>query len=201
MRRHEQATLEDLIPPEMVRLVLSDAGSLPLTLTETRQAVVLHLDLCSYTTMAATLPSVRLAKLMHAIFSAFDARLAELDAKRAGVFKMDTIGDAYIAAAFLSASEAEDAHARNVSICLCMEAIAGAMVSVIEGFGRDLKQEAVCLECRVGIDMGTVVAGMHGIAQVGAQVAGREGACEVGGWGVGGSGGGAQVWDRNLPNL
>ena len=77
----------------------------------------LHLDLRDYTGLMDTKGSQNTAALVDAIFCAFDACVRELG-EESKVFKVDTVGDAYEAAAFFScgADEREDV-GRKADIC------------------------------------------------------------------------------------
>ncbi len=65
---------------------------------EAYTAVVVQLDLCQFTSLTGAMAAIEVAEMVHALFSAFDAAVCRL-----GLFKMDTIGDAYVVAGFLPA--------------------------------------------------------------------------------------------------
>ena len=60
------------------------------------RAVVLQLDLVAYTELAQSISALEVAQMLHQIFGAFDFEVQKLD-----LFKMDTVGDAYIVAGWL----------------------------------------------------------------------------------------------------
>lgn len=66
--------------------------------------MVLQLDLCDFTTFSKSVEASELAAVMHVIFSEFDAALAS----HPQVHKLDTIGDAYMAAVFLPGQQWAD---------------------------------------------------------------------------------------------
>ena len=103
-----QDTLQDLIPGELISMVLAESSEvrLPITSTYSGHAVVLSMDLCNYSAFVAQTSSSQVARHMHGIFSAFDAILSDSHAVSNGLFKMDTIGDAYVACAFLVPEDA-----------------------------------------------------------------------------------------------
>jgi len=126
--------LKNLLPLDMVDLVLSlhfqqGHESLPVTVFRERRAIVLHLDLKNYTGLTRTLLVRELAQHIDNIFRQFDTLVTDSGAKRLGLFKIDTIGDAYEAAAWLSDSydgtcttreEYEAVQQRDVDVCRCM---------------------------------------------------------------------------------
>jgi len=126
--------LKNLLPLDMVDLVLSlhfqqGHESLPVTVFRERRAIVLHLDLKNYTGLTRSLLVRELAQHIDNIFRQFDTLVTDSGAKRLGLFKIDTIGDAYEAAAWLSDSydgtcttreEYEALQQRDVDVCRCM---------------------------------------------------------------------------------
>ena len=156
-----KATLEDLVPKELLDMVVSASEvSLPMTKTYSCEAVVLRLDLCNYTALAASISSAQLAQHIHALFSAFDTILSDTQATSNGLFKMDTIGDAYVAAAWLQ--DAQDGQTRNGERCQCLLDVAHAMIDAIACYNEE---HCTTLECRIGMDCGPVTAGMQGLLQ------------------------------------
>ena len=88
---------------------------------------------------------------MHKLFTYFD------DTVHAnGLFKMDTIGDAYIVAALLS----QDQGSRKQ--CLGMMAVARAMIEALGQHHRDTGEQ---LHCRIGLAVGDVTTGVLGHLQ------------------------------------
>jgi len=153
--------LLDLVPASMVSTVLS-ADQLPVTTSVRRRAVLLQMDLCNYTALASSIPSDQLARHVHSIFSKIDEILLEPRAQAKGLFKMDTIGDAYVAAAWLEESSRLGAAANNSEICRCMLDAAYAM---IDALARYSECSGTAFDCRIGVDAGEVVAGMQGQLQ------------------------------------
>lgn len=102
--------------------------------------------------------------MMHALFSAFDGAVL-----RRRLFKMDTVGDAYICAAFAPAETPESYDATVASIvgmCCDVLAVAGDMLSAVEEF-RTGSGPAGGLQvgCRIGVSAGTVLCGALGRLQ------------------------------------
>jgi len=176
--RHMRAMLQDLLPNVLLRdnfydklvhqnIAASAQANLPLDVMhpskivriseicprEERQAVVLVFDMGGFTELCRQEGNVVLANIMHELFSSFDAAVRTVD----GLFKMDTIGDAYIAAHMLSTdpSEIRDTYYK-------MLWLSGVMLSTI----NDVKdQRSKNVQCRIGIASGLVVAGALGWLQ------------------------------------
>jgi class 3 adenylate cyclase len=64
------------------------------------EAVVLQLDICGFTQFSREVTAMELALTLHHVFSVFDSYVQRLH-----LFKMDTVGDAYIVAAWLVQDE------------------------------------------------------------------------------------------------
>ena len=138
--------LRNLLPLDMVDLVLSlhfrqGHESLPVTIFRERRAIVLHLDLKNYTGLTRSLLVRDLAQHIDNIFRQFDALVTDSRATRLGLFKIDTIGDAYEAAAWLSDSydgtcttleECEALQQRDVDVCRCMVRVCAVCCSVLQ---------------------------------------------------------------------
>ena len=94
-----------------------------------------------------------MALLMHKLFTYFD------DTVHAnGLFKMDTVGDAYIVAALLERDDA-DAQARA---CKGMLEVAKAMILGLERHHSETGQR---IQCRIGVAVGEVTTGVLGHLQ------------------------------------
>ena len=91
--------------------------------------------------------------------------------KQYGLFKIDTIGDAYEAAAWLQDSDEEEANEdekiarrkRNAEVCSCVVNIAWEMVSAVKSYAA---KHDTPIQCRIGVSSGQVLAGMLGKLQV-----------------------------------
>ncbi|KAJ1488672.1 nucleotide cyclase [Baffinella frigidus] len=106
---------------------------------ETRIVVVLVLDLCN----------LSIITYINNIFSAFDREV-----KKQGLFKMDTIGDAYVAAGWLNSLDPAEATER----CAAMIRLSQRLLRVLAVSGQDVR-------CRIGISKGVVYAGVLGRLQ------------------------------------
>jgi class 3 adenylate cyclase/AmiR/NasT family two-component response regulator len=111
------------------------------------EATILFADIVNFTPVSAKLHPLKLVKLLNEIFSAFD-RLAE----SFGLEKIKTIGDAYMVAGGVPLPRSDHAEA-------IME-MAIAMRREIRKFRGELSKP---LQLRIGINTGTVVAGVIGL--------------------------------------
>ncbi|MDY7013655.1 MAG: PAS domain S-box protein, partial [Cyanobacteriota bacterium] len=107
---------------------------------------ILFADIVGFTPLAASMSPTELVELLNQIFSRFDA-LAEAY----GLEKIKTIGDAYLAVGGLPLPKPDHAEA--------VAEIALGMLNAIADF-KDARGEALSL--RVGINTGSVVAGVIG---------------------------------------
>ncbi|KAJ1493673.1 nucleotide cyclase [Baffinella frigidus] len=111
---------------------------------ETRLVVVLVLDLCNFTKFSQEGTPLQL--------------ILDREVKKQGLFKMDTIGDAYVAAGWLNSLDPAEATER----CAAMICLSQRMLKVLEDHrevsGKDLR-------CRIGISTGEVYAGVLGRLQ------------------------------------
>jgi class 3 adenylate cyclase len=146
----------------------------PLPLYE-RFAIVLQLDICSFTEFAQQLSALELARTLHQIFSRFDSTVRSLN-----LFKMDTVGDAYIAAAWLTPhqdhsiprlKDSDLAHfcvkekteymsAQKASQSILW--LAGVMLDTLDTYRS---KAGLQVSARIGIGIGKVVVGSLGCMQ------------------------------------
>ena len=109
-------------------------------------ATLLFADIVGFTALSRRLTAAQLLRLLDALFSGFDAV-----AERRGLEKIKTIGDAYFAAAGLSAAERRPAD-RAAGMALDLRRVAALT-------GR---RWGLPLELRIGIHTGPVVSGVLG---------------------------------------
>ena len=159
--------LFDLLPEAFARRMLLLSAPPP---CERRRAAVLQLDVVGFTAMSAALPPMEVAATMHSLFSAFDAVVRDY-----GLFKMDTVGDAYICAGFFPGMDdyemESDADLNSVTssdggsaalVCAGLLAASKAMLQVVETTQWSKTSPAAC---RIGISAGSIVAGGLGKLQ------------------------------------
>jgi class 3 adenylate cyclase len=148
---HLRAILHDLLPPSIARTMIR-ISSRPRP--ESCRAAVLQLDICKFTVLAQTLAPLDLARLIHRLFQRFDAEV-----QRQKLFKMDTIGDAYIVAGLLP-----DTYARisTQRVCHGLVEVARVMIQTLEKHTAETGQQVAC---RIGVAVGTVVTAVLGKLQ------------------------------------
>ena len=133
-----------------------------------------QLDICGFTSLSATTRPLEIAQSVNMLFSEFDKAVTGRN-----LFKVDTIGDAYIIVGWLhrrhSQSETGDdaSHAclpgmaeatcdselEDVQQCADMLCVAGDMLKIVN---RLRSQTATPWNVRIGIAIGSVIAGMLG---------------------------------------
>jgi class 3 adenylate cyclase/CheY-like chemotaxis protein len=110
------------------------------------EATILFCDVVGFTTLSQQLTADRTIDFLSKIFSAFDRLAAE-----AGVEKIKTIGDAYMAAA--GVPEAQPDHVERIV------ALAPRMLDAVAGVAAATELE---LKARIGIHTGPIMAGVIG---------------------------------------
>ena len=106
---------------------------------------LLYSDICSFTTMSSTMDASKVSSFLNRIFKKFD-RLAHLH----GVQKVDTVGDAYIAATNLLEDQPDD-HAARLARFAC-DMLAAARTTLID----EEDPAGACVSIRVGLHCGPV---------------------------------------------
>jgi len=144
--------------------------------------VALQLDICGFTNLSSSLSPASLANAVHKLFSDFDNAVLGRN-----LFKVDTIGDAYIVVGWLHRSssqkvgsslsssltlpilkEAEDDPAApddeldDVNQCADILSLAGEVLEIINCHRHT---SSIPWDARIGISLGNVVAGMLGDRQ------------------------------------
>uniref|UniRef100_A0A061S2V4 Two-component system, OmpR family, response regulator ResD n=1 Tax=Tetraselmis sp. GSL018 TaxID=582737 RepID=A0A061S2V4_9CHLO len=136
--------LKEILPSSVIhRLHLGEnliADSLP-------DVTVLFSDIVGFTDLAASVPTTDVVQMLDSLFRTFDD-LTE----RHGVYKVETIGDAYMVVAGLDEGGRADNAERALSMARDMIAAAGSM----------LRPDRAALEIRVGLHAGPAYAGVVG---------------------------------------
>jgi adenylate cyclase len=146
--RREQHKSEKLLLNILPQAIVAQLKQFQGSLAERfDHATVMFADIVDFTTLATALRPLELVDMLNQIFSAFD-RLAE----KYGLEKIKTIGDAYMVVGGLPIPRA--GHAKAV-IEMALE-----MQTVVQDFTRP---DGRPLQLRVGINTGSVVAGVIGI--------------------------------------
>ena len=136
--------LKEMLPESIIHRLKEGERSIS---DEHEEVTIIFTDIVSFTNLSATHSTQDVIQMLDTLFSQFD----ELTDKY-GIYKVETIGDAYMAVAGLdSASRADQAH-RAVSLAADMVA-AASKIKMPNG-------EAI--EIRAGIHTGTVHAGVVG---------------------------------------
>jgi len=167
---HElQSVLSDLLPEDVAAKILENPRAhLP---PEKKEVVALHLDLCNFTHISQTVTPLKLIRAIHEVFSEFDDHLM-----LHGLFKVDTIGDAYVAVGFLPSScsygtsRGKKSNAECFHACQSMMHVARLMLTTLSKFR---KRRDIDLRCRIGISRGSVFAGVLGTLQPRYQLLGK----------------------------
>jgi len=142
-KRKSEALLLNILPPSIVKRMRH--GELKIA-DQVQEATILFCDLAGFTALSGTMPAERVLDFLGEIFTQFDALAAE-----AGVEKIKTIGDAYMAAAGIPEPQAD--HAQRIA------RLAPRMMRAV----RDVAgATGLKLEARIGIHSGPVVAGVVG---------------------------------------
>ena len=178
--------LFDLIPPvyalQLIKNELSDSKILTAMGCENFRVVALQLDLCGFTNLSSSLRPASLANAVHMLFSDFDDAVLGRN-----LFKVDTIGDAYIVVGWLHKnssqkadfggsvlrlpsmkegaedSEAPDDELDDVKQCADILSLAGELLEIINRHRHT--SPSIPWDARIGISIGNAVAGVLGDRQ------------------------------------
>jgi len=137
--------LVSLLPPVVIREIRDQKD---LIAHSFQDVSVLFCDIVSFTTLSHRLKSEKLVTLLNDLFSRFDDLSSEYD-----VYKVETIGDAYVACA--GVVEADPFHAETLTH------FALAMVAAVAELPK-LPGEEHGINVRVGIHSGPIIAGVVG---------------------------------------
>jgi class 3 adenylate cyclase len=145
------------------------------------RVVALQLDLCGFTNLSSSLRPASLANAVHMLFSDFDDAVLGRN-----LFKVDTIGDAYIVVGWLHRrtsqnadfggsvlsvpivkegaedSEAPDDELDDVNQCADILSLAGELLEIMN---RHRHTSSIPWDARIGISLGNAVAGVLGDRQ------------------------------------
>jgi class 3 adenylate cyclase len=177
--------LFDLIPPvyalQLIKNELSDSKILTPMECGNFRVVALQLDICGFTNLSSSLRPASLANAVHMLFSDFDDAVLGRN-----LFKVDTIGDAYIVVGWLHRissrkadfdesvlsvpimtegaehSEAPDDELHDVNHCADILSLAGELLEIMN---RHRHTSTIPWDARIGISLGNVVAGVLGDRQ------------------------------------
>ena len=130
-----------------------------------KNAFVLQLDICGFTEFSQQVSAMDLALVLHHLFSAFDSTVESLR-----LFKMDTVGDAYIVAAFLPDADGNELPENSKeSVQLTSEGLAHRMLwlasSMLGTLEKYRTKSGEKVQARIGVAAGKVVVGAMGSLQ------------------------------------
>ncbi|EKX54259.1 hypothetical protein GUITHDRAFT_51205, partial [Guillardia theta CCMP2712] len=120
-------------------------------------AVVLQLDLCSFTKMSQERSAMDMATMVHELFLTFDRGVMQR-----GLYKMDTVGDAYIVAGWLSCDRDWFLQDDTRSRCSTVLSLAHLMLESMAEYRKRTGKE---VNCRIGVSIGVVATGLLGRMQ------------------------------------
>ncbi len=175
--------LFDLIPPvnalQLIKNELSDSKILTKIECGNFRVVALQLDLCGFTNLSSSLRPASLANAVNMLFSDFDDAVLGRN-----LFKVDTIGDAYIVVGWLhrnssqkavlslpimkegaedsESTEAPDDELDDVNQCADILSLAGDLLEIIN---RHRHTSSIPWNARIGVSLGNAVAGVLGDRQ------------------------------------
>jgi class 3 adenylate cyclase len=141
---HAQHTklLHEIMPAHIVQRLVSGENCI----AESQQCVtILFSDIVGWTNIAESIPTCAVIALLNELFSAFDALL-----DKHGVYKVETIGDAYMVAA------GHDGCADHAKRVICMGL---AMLEAVKGVRPPPQMR---LQIRVGVHSGPAFTGVVG---------------------------------------
>lgn len=143
LNRENERLLLNVLPASIAERLKAQEGTIADRFDDVS---VLFADIVGFTALSSRLPATELVDLLNGVFTAFDGLV---DAH--GLEKIKTVGDAYMVAGGLL--ESREHH---------LEAMASFALEMIEVI-RSRTDEASPLEIRIGMHVGSVVAGVIGI--------------------------------------
>ncbi|NEP60967.1 MAG: PAS domain S-box protein [Symploca sp. SIO2G7] len=143
-KNKSERLLLNILPQPIAEQLKQAQGSLA---QQFDQVTILFADIVGFTPLSSQMPPLELINFLNQIFSAFD-QLAD----KHGVEKIKTIGDAYMVAGGLPVPQ--DNHT---------EAIANMALDMQQAITSIQEQQGKSFQIRIGINTGSVVAGVIGI--------------------------------------
>ncbi len=143
-RRQTERLLVNILPYQIAHRLKSKQQTIADSFDD---VTVIFADLVEFTVASNQVAAKDLVSLLNDIFSAFD-QLAE----KYGIEKIKTIGDAYMAAAGLPMQRRDHA-----------DAAASMSLEMQQVVGRFIRSDGYPFQLRIGINTGSVVAGVIGI--------------------------------------
>ena len=149
-RANSQAdTVADRLFPAYVTEMLKEDKPIPFEDVH-NEVVILWADLVGFTSLSSTLDSFEVMQMLDRLYSKFDERV-----ERKSMWKMDTIGDAYIIIGGL----VNDANVKSSILVGRMFSLALNMLSDLRNFNNEHNTD---ISLRIGIHTGQVGSGIAG---------------------------------------
>ncbi|OQR91219.1 hypothetical protein THRCLA_09064 [Thraustotheca clavata] len=145
-KRKCEELLANMLPSQQYAEALLLQGTI---VDELEEVTLLYSDMVGFTALSSTLKPVESCLFLNKVYSAFDKHLDSF-----GVYKMDTVGDAFIVIGGLPDYKSQKNHA------IAITAFAVEMLREMETFRQ---AENVNLQMRIGIHSGKAVGGVVGI--------------------------------------
>lgn len=143
LRKQSDQLLKNLLPDKVIDKLINGEEYLP----EKRQNTsVLFCDLVGFTEISARISPEELLEELTTIFNHFDEIIQPL-----GIYRIKTIGDAYMACSGLI--EEDDQHAHKLVL---------AGLQMIEFLKTRNERSANKWQCRIGVNSGEIIAGIVG---------------------------------------
>lgn len=146
-----KTTIEGILNTLMPTLVVEELRKLPVNSLppshEFKHATIAQSDLCGFTKLASTRKPDEVVQLISEIFGRFDAKSDDLK-----VYKVETIGDAYIAGMAEMKLTATNSPVNVIKFGL-------AMVEEVNAWATE---KNVAVNCRVGVHHGACIGGIVG---------------------------------------
>ncbi|GFR46778.1 hypothetical protein Agub_g8407 [Astrephomene gubernaculifera] len=150
-REQHRALLCSMLPRRVVKQLQSGACNVVESFQD--PVTILFSDCVSYTTIASQLTPLQVVELLNDLYTVFDS----LTVKH-GCYKVETIGDAFMATAGCPH------HEDPVSAAVRMAGMAQAMIHAVSNFNNSVtKALGIRIKIRVGLHSGPVVAGVVGV--------------------------------------
>mmetsp|Transcript_138086 Transcript_138086/g.385235 ORF Transcript_138086/g.385235 Transcript_138086/m.385235 type:complete len:1045 (+) Transcript_138086:117-3251(+) len=140
--------LDSLMPAEVIRELQLAPASAPPPSHPYRRATIAQSDLCGFTQLASTLQPEEVVGIICELFARFD-NLAD----RYGIYKVETVGDAYIAGQAEAPLTSRNSPA----------SVAAFGLGMIEETHQWSEERGFAINCRVGIHTGECVGGVVGM--------------------------------------
>jgi len=151
---------EDLLEKSAGSQVIarSHLGVLTWCSKPSQKAIVLSSDLVGFTPLAQRLGPINVVNMLHDLWCHMDMAVSETE-----MFKMDTIGDAYVVVHLVDHPTDLVLEEASLSVFLLAYSLFGAVTRFVEDGSLGLESEN--LKIRMGMHVGPVASGLVGLTQ------------------------------------